>query len=141
MTLLYLDTSALIRIYTQEPDYQHVIQEKQQSSGVICHEITYVEALAALAGRRARRLLSVRQHQLAVTAFQNDWPTFRHVSIDQQLLQDAAALAQAHTLRGYDAVHLAAAQAVSPLGLQFMTFDTHLRTVAEQVLPGQVWTP
>ncbi|MBB5234846.1 hypothetical protein [Deinococcus budaensis] len=45
------------------------------------------------------------------------------------------------TLRAYDAVHLAAAQAVSPLGVQFMTFDLKLRAVAEQVMPGQVWQP
>lgn len=141
MTLLYLDTSALIRIYTQEPDHQKVVTEKGQASGVVCHDITYVEAIAALSGRRTVKLLSAREYQTAIHAFQNDWPTFRHIGIDDQLLQDAAALAQAHPLRAYDAMHLAAALAVAPLGIQFMTFDVTLRAIAEQVLPGQVWTP
>ncbi|GBF07472.1 hypothetical protein DAERI_140133 [Deinococcus aerius] len=42
-------------------------------------------------------------------------------------------------LRAFDAVHFAAAQAVSPLGVQLMTFDLKLRAVAEQAMPGQVW--
>ncbi|MDL2345161.1 type II toxin-antitoxin system VapC family toxin [Deinococcus sp. MIMF12] len=141
MSLLYLDTSALLRLYTREPDYGQVAACKEQADGVICHVITYVEMVSAFTWRRARKLLSGRAYQTALEAFRSDWPTFQHVAVDQQLLQDAAALAQAHTLRAYDAVHLAAAQAVSPLGLQFMTFDTNLRTVAEQVLPGQVWVP
>lgn len=141
MTLLYLDTSALLRLYTQEPDYGAVMNERQQSGGVVCHDITYVEAVAAFAGRRARNLLTGQHFQAALSAFEADWPTFRHVSIDEQLLQDAAGLATAHTLRAYDAVHLAAAQAIAPLGMHFMTFDLKLRVVAEQVLPGHVWLP
>ncbi|MDV6375072.1 type II toxin-antitoxin system VapC family toxin [Deinococcus arenicola] len=141
MTLLYLDTSALLRLYTQEPEYGAVMNERQQSGGVICHDITYVEAVAAFAGRRARKLLTGQNYQAALGAFEADWPTFRHVSIDEQLLRDAAQLATTYTLRAYDAVHLAAAQAVAPLGLQFMTFDLKLRAVAEQVLSGQVWQP
>ena len=80
-----------------------------------------------------------RAYQIALGAFKADWLTFRHVSLDEELLQDTAGLAEAHALRAYDAVHLVAAQAVSPLGMQFMTFDLKLRTVAEQVMPGQVW--
>ncbi|GAA5534641.1 ribonuclease VapC49 [Deinococcus aluminii] len=141
MSLLYLDTSAMLRLYTREPDYGQVALRKEQADGVICHVITYVEMVAAFTGRRGRKLLSGRAYQTALEAFKTDWPTFRHVAVDEELLQDAADLAQAHALRGYDAVHLAAAQAVSPLGVQFMTFDLGLRTVAERVMPGQVWWP
>lgn len=139
MSLLYLDTSALLRLYTREPDYGQVVTCKEQADGVVCHVITSVEMISAFTGRRARKLLSERAYQAALAAFRTDWPTFRHVALDQQLLQDAADLAQAHALRAYDAVHLAAAQAVSPLGVQFMTFDLKLRAVAGVVMPGQVW--
>lgn len=141
MTLLYLDASALARLYTLEPDHEGVRAQQAKATGDITHDITYVELHSALAGRRRRKLMNERAYQAALSDFKRDWPSIRHISIDQQLLQDAAALAQAHPLRAYDAVHLAAAQAVSPLGLQFMTFDTNLRAVAEQVLPGQVWVP
>lgn len=85
--------------------------------------------------------MSERAYQGALRDIEQDWPTFRHIAVDEQLLQQAAGLAGAHYLRAYDAVHLAAAQAVSPLGVQFMTFDLKLRAVAEQAMPGQVWQP
>lgn len=136
MSLLYLDTSALLRLYTREPDYGQVVAHKEQAGGVVCHVITYVEMVSAFTGRRTRRLMTGRAYQTALEAFKNDWPTFRHVALDEELLQDAADLAQVHGLRAYDAVHLAAARAASPLGLQFMTFDLKLRAVAEEVLDG-----
>lgn len=139
MTLLYLDTSALIRLYTNEPHHEAVKGETQRASGVVCHTITMVEVASALTGRRARRLMSGRAYNMALAAFDADWPTFRHVALDDELLQAASILARTHALWAYDAVHLAAAQAIAPLGVQFMTFDLRLRTVAEQVLPGAVW--
>ncbi|QFP77591.1 type II toxin-antitoxin system VapC family toxin [Deinococcus sp. AJ005] len=141
MTLLYLDTSALARLYTDEPDHEKVRLAQVQASGDITHAITYVELHSALAGRRQRKAISERAYRAALQDIGRDWPTIRHISVDEQLLQDAAQLATSHTLRASDAVHLAAAQAIAPLGLQFMTFDLKLRVVAEQVLPGQVWQP
>ncbi|CAM3402422.1 Ribonuclease VapC [Deinococcus saxicola] len=141
MTLLYLDTSALARLYTDEPDHGKVRLAQAQASGDITHAITYVELHSALAGRRHRKAISERAYRAALQDIGRDWPTIRHISVDEQLLQDAARLATAHTLRAYDAVHLAAAQAVAPLGIQFMTFDLKLRAVAQQVLPDQVWQP
>jgi uncharacterized protein len=139
LTLLYLDTSALIRLYTEEPHREAVRDETQRASGVVCHAITLVEVASALTGRRARKLMSVRAYNTALAAFDTDWATFRHVALDDELLQAASTLARTHALRAYDAVHLAAAQAVAPLGVQFMTFDVKLRAVAEQVLLGAVW--
>ncbi|PNY81277.1 type II toxin-antitoxin system VapC family toxin [Deinococcus koreensis] len=141
MTLLYLDTSALARLYTLEPGHEKVRAAQAAASGDITHAITYVELHSALAGRKRRRAISGRAYQTAVRDIESDWLTIRHIATDDQLLQDAARLAQAHPLRAYDAVHLAAAQAIAPLGIQFMTFDLTLRSVAEAVMPGQVWTP
>lgn len=52
----------------------------------------------------------------------------------------AARFAQSYGLRAYDAVHLAAALALVPLGVCFMTFDAALREAAREVLPV-VWQP
>lgn len=139
MTLLYLDTSALLRLYTQEPEHERVRPAVQEAGGVVCHQITYVEALSALAGRERRKLIGAEAYRSARAAFQTDWETFSHVGVSAELLREAAELAETHGLRTYDAVHLAAARLVSPLGLTFMTFDRQLREAASRVLPGQVW--
>lgn len=141
MTLLYLDTSALARLYTLEPGHEKVRAAQAAATGDITHAITYVELHSALAGRKRRKVMAGRAYQTALHDFERDWLTIRHIATDDQLLHDAARLAQTHPLRAYDAVHLAAAQAIAPLGVQFMTFDVGLRSVAEAVMPGLVWTP
>ena len=139
MTLLYLDTSALARLYTEEPHHEQVRAAQAAADGDVTHAITYVELHSAMVGRRQRQAISQRAYLAALQDIQRDWPTFQHIAIDELLLQDAAQLALTHHLRAYDVVHLAAAQAIAPLGVQFMTFDLRLREVAEEVLPGQVW--
>jgi len=141
LSLLYLDTSALVRLYTREPDYQEVRVQQAKAEADTTHVLTYVEMYAALTGRRNRRLMSERAYQMAMQQFEEDWPDIQHVALDEALLRQSGALARGHGLRAYDAVHLAAAQVLQPLGVTFMTFDLKLRTVAEQVIPGAVWQP
>ena len=140
MTLLYLDTSALARLYTREDGHEWVAAEYNHNAGVVCHDITFVEMASALSGSRRRKLMTQSAYEQAWQAFETDWPTFRHVAIDPPLLTDAARLSTTHSLRAYDAVHLAAALALVPLGVRFMTFDAALRAVAREVLP-EVWEP
>ena len=74
----------MLRLYTREPDYGQVATRKEQADGVICHVITSVEMVSAFTGRRARKLLSGRAYQTALEAFKTDWPTFRHVVVDEE---------------------------------------------------------
>lgn len=137
--LLYLDTSAMMRLYSDEIGRDEVLRERDAAGGIVAHVITYVEMRAALKGRLSRKLMTPREYVTALNAFEADWPKFAHVGINDPLLKSAGALAEEHGLRGYDAVHLAAALKLAPLGLYFMTFDEKLQQVAEAVLPGQVW--
>lgn len=137
--LLYLDTSAMIRLYSAEPGRAEVFAEQWAAGGVVAHSITYVELRAGLAGRLRRKLMRKGEHDRAVRAFETDWPSFAHVGVNEALLCSAGDLAATHGLKAYDAVHLAAALTLSPLGLRFMTFDQQLQRVADGVLPGQVW--
>jgi predicted nucleic acid-binding protein len=134
--LLYLDTSALIRLYTAEPGLAQVQNEMQASSGAIAHVLTYVEAHSALAGRLRRRLLKRADYARAVGTFETDWANTAHVTVDQALIQQAGDLVQKHPLRAFDAVHLAAAIALAPLGVRFMTFDRELWRAASAELPS-----
>lgn len=136
--LLYLDTSALIRLYSAESGREQVLNEQERAGGVVAHQITYVELRAALAGRRRRKLLRKGEYERALAAFEADWPTFAHVGINEVLLGRAAALAEIHGLRAYDSVHLAAALSIAALGIRFVTFDRQLQSVAALELPDAV---
>lgn len=129
----------MMRLYSNEIGRDDVFRERDAAAGIVAHVITYVEMRAALKGRLGRKVMTRREYTTALNAFEVDWPKFAHVGINDQLLKSAGDFAEQHALRGYDAVHLAAAVQLSPLGLYFMTFDEKLQEVAETVLPGQVW--
>jgi len=93
--------------------------------------IAYVEAHSALARARAGRRLSGAEHERVQAAFERLWARIAVVAVDEPLVDRAAALARAHVLRGYDAVHLAAAvQVAGGAPLAFACFDEELRTAA-----------
>ncbi|WP_026534687.1 type II toxin-antitoxin system VapC family toxin [Arthrobacter sp. H14] len=111
--ILYVDTSALIPLITQEPSSGVVAELWQSADAVVSSELARVEAAAALA--MAARMDRIGRDQLG--------PTVEELSIllgdmtlispTTPLLEQAASLAVFEDLRGYDAVHLASALAVN----------------------------
>lgn len=71
--------------------------------------LTLVEARAALARRRRAGDASAAQYRGAVTALADDWERYVRLEVTEPLVRRAAELAEAHRLRGYDALHLASA--------------------------------
>lgn len=79
-------------------------------------------------GRLARRQLRDAVAELDSIIDQVD-----HIELTAALAQDAGELAEAHGLRGYDAVHLAAAVAVHDGDLVLVTGDSSLAAAARSV--------
>ena len=101
-----------------------------ESDFVVCAEIGYAEARAALAAaRRAGRLdaagLSIAKDELNAL-----WAQVDVVPVTNALVLAAGDLAEAEGLRGYDAVHLAAA--LTGLATVFATADTQLLAAAQR---------
>jgi hypothetical protein len=65
-----------------------------------------------------------------VTEFDSKYDEFDLVEVDDLLVQHAGQLAEAHGLRGYDAVHLAAADRVRDADLVVVAGDEALLTAA-----------
>jgi uncharacterized protein len=103
----------------------------RETSELVSSRIAYVEAHSALARAHAGRRLSAAEHGLVQEAFERLWARIAIVAVDEPLVDRAAALARAHVLRGYDAVHLAAAVMVAGgAPLAFACFDGELRAAA-----------
>lgn len=89
-----------------------------------------MEARAALAAaRRALRIadagfMDVRQE------FERNWHQVVVIAAGRPLLRFASSLAEIHGLRGYDAVHLASALAITEPVI-FASSDTALRRAAQ----------
>jgi len=108
--ILYLDTSALVKLYAEEPGRQQVQSAVQVARVVAVSEIGYVEACSALARKEREGFFSADEHDAAVDQLRQD---YREVYLSRPVTGDLSAyagkLARMHALRAYDAVHLATA--------------------------------
>ncbi len=111
--ILYLDTSALVKLYAEEPGRQEVQDAVQEARVIAVSEIGYVEARSALARKEREGSFSANEHDAAVEQLRRD---FREVYLPRPVTGDviarAGGLARKHALRAYDAAHLATALAL-----------------------------
>jgi predicted nucleic acid-binding protein len=142
--ILYLDTSALVKLYVEEHGSSEVRHAIAQAERVVTHGIAYVEARAAFR-RRAADAPDADALQRWRRDFEADWPKLDVVDPAPALLHRAGELADLLSLRAYDAVHLAAAEALHQrLGashsLVFAVYDKRL-ALAAQSLGLRVFPP
>ena len=125
---LYLDTSALVKLYVAEEGSPPVQTWVGAADFLFTVSITYAETRAALAQSRRAGVLSASELRKAVTEFDLAWPGYNAIQVDEALVLRAGALAEEHALRGYDAVQLAAALRARPSGgdYRFASFDDRL---------------
>jgi predicted nucleic acid-binding protein len=109
--ICYFDTSMVIKLLVDDEDVRdHADRLWRVATSVVCAEIGYVEARAALAGVRRSRRLSARAFSTAKRELDRLWEQLAVVVVDTTLVRAAAEYAETASLRGYDAVHLAAAR-------------------------------
>lgn len=134
--ILYLDTSAIVKLYVDEEGSPLVRSAVEASSAVATSRIAYAETRAALAAAARQGRITAEERSAAAAAFRADWRSFSVVHVTQELVELAADLAEEKALRGLDAVHLAS----SVLLLQrtgqevwFLSWDRHLNQAAAEM--------
>lgn len=116
-----------------EPGSEEARNAYTEADGIRTTAIAHVEATAALARMRKGRRLTPAQLNRALEDLENIWRgAFRH-AVDDALLEKAAESALTHSLRAYDAVHLAGALSFA-IGeeLDFTCWDKELRDAAQK---------
>jgi predicted nucleic acid-binding protein len=134
--ILYLDASALVKRYVAELGSTEVSAAIAQAQVTGTALISRAEVAAALA--KAVRVNAVTQEGAlaSLQVFRNEWPDLLRVQVTEMVVARAGAFAWDYGLRGYDAVHLAAAsgwQDAMGERVTVATFDKRLWTVAELV--------
>lgn len=110
--IAYFDTSMLVKLLVDDEAYRPEAERIWLDADYVsCAEIGYVEARAALAVQRGERL-DAGGMQRAKIQFEALWQQVSVVVVDTELVRAAGDIAEFDGLRGYDAVHLAAAVAV-----------------------------
>jgi uncharacterized protein len=110
--IAYFDTSAVVPLLIAEPGSARAASLWNGADRVVSVWLTYPETRAALAQAERFGRLTARQLRVAVTEFGSLFEEIDIVEVDDALARRAGELAEVRQLRGYDAVHLAAADRV-----------------------------
>lgn len=132
--VLFADTSALVKLYLDEP-HTSAMRRLATSSQILCVcRIAWAEAFAGLAQRVRLKSVDAGPVEVAKRQLEQHWPSFSVVDITQSLVERAGDYADTFGLRGYDAVQLAAAQELA-MHLDdlpnFACFDRRLNRAAQ----------
>jgi uncharacterized protein len=128
--IAYFDTSALVPLLIEEPTSDRCARLWNEATRAVSVRLLYPEARAALA--RAERMRRLTRPQLAAAVSELDalLVEIDIVELSAMTARTAGELAQQYGLRGYDAVHLAAALAVADDDVVFVTGDAELAAAA-----------
>lgn len=111
--IVYFDSSALVPLLVDESGTELCRSLWAGADELVTCRIAFVEVAAALAqANRLGRLTEV-EHGRALEGLEKLWLGLSLVEVDAQLSTSAAHLAARLALRGYDAVHAAAAALIA----------------------------
>lgn len=122
----YFDTSALVPLLVAEPGSARAALLWDGADRVASARLVYPEARAALAQAHRMGRLTIRQLAEAVGELEDLLMQLDLVELDEQLARRAGDLAERRGLRGYDAVHLAAADRLNDPDLVVVAGDRAL---------------
>ena len=134
---LYLDTSALVKLYVREEGYDLVREAVRGAGRVTTSTVAYAEAMAVLARKERESDLDEEGYRRAVEALDGEWRGFVRQAVSDRVAYRAGEMAQRYALRGFDAVHLASAARLRERfrDLRFLAFDDRLEDAARRVMP------
>ena len=118
--VIYLDTSALVKLVIAEPESQALRRFLRAESQRASCTLARVEVLRAVRSHGAKATARARQVLRRVDLIQ----------LDEDLLDDAATL-DAGVLRSLDAIHLAAARTLGDELTAVVTYDGRMAAAAD----------
>jgi predicted nucleic acid-binding protein len=131
--MLYLDASALVKMYLPEPASTQVrAAVAAASSAVSTSAIAYAELRAAFARALREHRVDAAGYAAVLRLFEAHWLRYVLVVVDDARLREAGRLSEHHTrhaLRALDAIHLSCALQLAggdPSSVTFACWDLRL---------------
>ena len=113
-----------------EPGSELAAELWDRAESVVSSQLVYPEARAAAAAAHRRRRITSTTLRRAVDRIDELCTELDVIGLDPDLAHSAGDLAEAHGLRGYDAVHLATALSVESDSMLLATWDGDLAHAA-----------
>ncbi|RJR32474.1 MAG: PIN domain-containing protein [Desulfobacteraceae bacterium] len=131
--ILYLDTSALVKRYFQEPYSDEIISKWRSATQIVTSFVAYAETMAAIYRKKREADLTNALIRKITDQLHYDWESFIRVEVNGELDGYIRRAVEAHPLRGFDAIHLASAIVVRERldeDFVFACFDERLARAA-----------
>lgn len=123
----------MVPLIIEEPGSEACACAWDEATRISSTRLVYAEARAALAQARRTGRATPAQVRAAVNELDHRYSQLDLVEIDDVLVREAGQLADAHGLRGHDAVHLAAAVQMISDDLVLVAGDRVLRAAAAAI--------
>lgn len=131
--IAYFDTSAVIPLVISEASSEEALEHWRTSERVASARIVYAEGHAALAQAARVGRIPASALPAAVSKLLEIYDRLEILEISDVVVRRAGALAELHALRGYDSVHLAAADLIREADFVFVAGDEALCGAAETI--------
>jgi predicted nucleic acid-binding protein len=131
--ILYLDTSALVKRYFNEPYSNDIISKWKSAAQIVSSSVAYAETMSSVYRKKREADLTEPLINKIVDAFQRDWESFIRVEVNDKLNEYIDRVIKKHPLRGFDAIHLSSAILIReriPEEFVFACFDERLTGAA-----------
>ncbi|MDP9120267.1 MAG: type II toxin-antitoxin system VapC family toxin, partial [Acidobacteriota bacterium] len=115
--ILFLDTSALVKIYIAEPGSDRMREALAREGPKAASVLAFPEIHATFARRRREELLLDTELEQIRLGFADDWEKPTQMPVGAAVLGLVPGLCGRHPLRGADAVHLSSALLLHEEGL------------------------
>ena len=135
MTIAYLDTSSLVKLYIQEEGSEAVRDLLHTADALATSVVAYPEARAAFSRRYHEGGFDSKGFSRIKHGLDEDWPHYAVVQLTPNLAIEAGEIAEIQRVRGFDAIHLASALALQEKltgPMIFSCFDRRLNEAAKQ---------
>lgn len=132
--ILYLDTSALVKRYFEEPYSNEVAEKWQEADEIATSSVAYAEAIASFHRKSRAAALDPEILENISRNLRTDWQTLIRIQVTDELNAYIDKAPAAHPLRGFDAIHLASAMILHERlkeSLLFICFDQRLIQAAK----------
>jgi predicted nucleic acid-binding protein len=141
---LYLDTSALVKLFAVEDGsalVRGLISGRSTAESLWVSRLGYTETAVSLARMVPFGRISAADLPRHLGALDSYWEeSIQEVELSEDVLRDARQLAQRFPLRTYDAIHLASAREAKRVlrsvfegELRFLAFDSGLLKAAQSL--------
>ncbi|MEY3587981.1 MAG: hypothetical protein RJA47_577 [Actinomycetota bacterium] len=114
----YFDTSALLKIYIEEPDSQAAVSVAQESDPLVLSQLSVLELVRSVSVH-----LKGDDRDVTRLIFESDLETMAVIRIDDRIWNSATDIAFRTGAKSLDSLHIAAALSLNDPELTFVTSD------------------